>query len=154
MFGRRAAPPVDSASHGTVSVTDPAPVTDVPTAEKSFVVWYLARIQAFCVAELQKNLAFHLSGHVLHSLFWKNMDSVVKKPAPRTTAHAAPIRFSGFQMRWMPRIRQRTITTIACPNTRTEAENALAVTNAPRGVGVVSTLARTPASRSQITWMP
>ena len=29
-------------------------MTDVPAAEKSFVVWYLARIQAFCIAELQK----------------------------------------------------------------------------------------------------
>jgi superoxide dismutase, Fe-Mn family len=25
------------------------------------------------INQLQKNLAFHLSGHVLHSLFWKNM---------------------------------------------------------------------------------
>jgi len=25
--------------------------------------------------QLQKNLAFHLSGHVLHSLFWRNMSS-------------------------------------------------------------------------------
>src|ERR1700755_2229051 len=25
--------------------------------------------------QLQKNLAFHLSGHVLHSLFWRNMTS-------------------------------------------------------------------------------
>src|SRR4029079_19698025 len=32
----------------------PAPVTEIPAAEKSFVVWYLARIQAFCIAELQK----------------------------------------------------------------------------------------------------
>jgi len=53
MFARRAAPPVDSADR-TATVTDPAPVTDVPAAEKSFVVWYLARIQAFCIAELQK----------------------------------------------------------------------------------------------------
>ena len=53
MFARRAAPPVDSADR-TATVTDPAPMTDVPAAEKSFVVWYLARIQAFCIAELQK----------------------------------------------------------------------------------------------------
>ena len=53
MFARRAAPPVDSADRAA-TVTDPAPVTDVPAAEKSFVVWYLARIQAFCIAELQK----------------------------------------------------------------------------------------------------
>src|SRR5947208_17073866 len=25
------------------------------------------------INQLQKNLAFHLSGHVLHSLFWRNM---------------------------------------------------------------------------------
>jgi Fe-Mn family superoxide dismutase len=27
------------------------------------------------INQLQKNLAFHLSGHVLHSLFWRNMSS-------------------------------------------------------------------------------
>jgi len=53
MFARRAAPPVDSADR-TATVTDPAPVSEIPAAEKSFVVWYLARIQAFCIAELQK----------------------------------------------------------------------------------------------------
>src|SRR5262249_35674320 len=26
------------------------------------------------INQLQKNLAFHLSGHVLHSLFWKNLN--------------------------------------------------------------------------------
>src|SRR4029434_2716153 len=25
------------------------------------------------INQLQKNLAFHISGHVLHSLFWRNM---------------------------------------------------------------------------------
>jgi ABC-2 type transport system permease protein len=54
MFARRAAPQIDSADRTTTTVTDPAPVTDIPAAEKSFVVWYLARIQAFCIAELQK----------------------------------------------------------------------------------------------------
>ena len=55
MFARRAAPHADSADRTTTTtVTDPAPVTDIPAAEKSFVVWYLARIQAFCIAELQK----------------------------------------------------------------------------------------------------
>ena len=54
MFARRAAPQIDLADRTTTTVTDPAPVTDIPAAEKSFVVWYLARIQAFCIAELQK----------------------------------------------------------------------------------------------------
>jgi ABC-2 type transport system permease protein len=54
MFARRAAPQTASADRTTTPVTDPAPVTDIPVAEKSFVVWYLARIQAFCIAELQK----------------------------------------------------------------------------------------------------
>jgi len=35
------------------------------------------------INQLQKNLAFHVSGHVLHSLFWRNMtpDGGAKPPA-------------------------------------------------------------------------
>jgi len=43
------------------------------------------------INQLQKNLAFHVSGHVLHSLFWRNMtpDGGKKPPAQLAKAIAA-----------------------------------------------------------------
>ena len=42
----------------------------------------------------------------------------------------------------------------ACATARMPAANAFAATSATRGVGVTSSLASTPASRSQMIWMP
>ena len=39
-------------------------------------------------------------------------------------------------------------------NARMPAANALPVISAARGVGVTSSFARIPASRSQMIWMP
>ena len=46
------------------------------------------------------------------------------------------------------------MTTIAWDRARMPAAKALPVTRAERGVGVTMSLLSTPASRSQITWMP
>lgn len=38
------------------------------------------------ITQLEKNLAFHLSGHVLHSIFWTNLDPDSGEPGPELTA--------------------------------------------------------------------
>ncbi len=47
-----------------------------------------------------------------------------------------------------------TMTTTAWTSAFTPDAKALPVTRAERGVGVTSSLFRTPASRSQMIWMP
>ncbi len=81
-------------------------------------------------------------------------DSVAKNADPSTTASAAAISRSGLAVKWTPRIRARTRITMTWLKARIDAANALPVTRAARGVGVTRSLASTPASRSQITWMP
>ena len=56
------------------------------------------------INQLQKNLAFHLSGHVLHSMFWENLSpDGGGKPegelAPRSTTASGPSRASGTSSR-------------------------------------------------------
>ena len=46
------------------------------------------------------------------------------------------------------------MTTTAWRQARMPAAKALPVTSAERGVGVTMSLLSTPASRSQMTWMP
>ena len=45
-------------------------------------------------------------------------------------------------------------TPITCTTERTPAANALPVMSADAGAGVTISLARMPASRSQMIWMP
>ena len=47
-----------------------------------------------------------------------------------------------------------TTTTAACTSDLTPAANAFPVISAARGVGVTISLVSTPASRSQMIWMP
>ena len=47
-----------------------------------------------------------------------------------------------------------TSTTIAWTTARMPAANAFAATSAARGVGVTISFVSTPASRSQMIWMP
>jgi hypothetical protein len=61
---------------------------------------------------------------------------------------------SGLSVRATPRIAARTTTTMAWTTERTPAANALPVMSAGRGVGVTISLVSTPASRSQMIWMP
>ena len=47
--------------------------------------------------QLQKNLAFHLSGHVLHSLFWKNMSPQSTGTPTGELLKAVERDFAGFK---------------------------------------------------------
>jgi Fe-Mn family superoxide dismutase len=38
------------------------------------------------ITQLEKNLAFHLSGHVLHSIFWTNLGPDTGEPGPALSA--------------------------------------------------------------------
>ncbi len=82
------------------------------------------------------------------------MDRQEKKAAPRSTATAAPTSFSGLAVSPTPSRAASNRTTATCISARTPAANALPATSAVRGVGVTMSLARTPASRSQMIWMP
>jgi len=82
------------------------------------------------------------------------MDRQQKNAAPSTSTTAAPTSLSGFAVRPTPRSAASTSTTSAWISARTPAANALPATSAARGVGVTINFASTPASRSQMIWMP
>src|SRR5688500_8498829 len=42
------------------------------------------------IGQLEKNLAFNLSGHVLHSILWKNMRSEERRVGKESRAGRAP----------------------------------------------------------------
>ena len=48
------------------------------------------------INQLQKNLAFHLSGHVLHSMFWENLSPDGGGPPEGELADAVDDGFGGF----------------------------------------------------------
>lgn len=48
------------------------------------------------IGQLEKNLAFHLSGHVLHSLLWKNLSPRGGGPPRGALAEALDEHFGGF----------------------------------------------------------
>jgi hypothetical protein len=70
-----------------------------------------------------------------------------------TIANDAAIR-SGLVLSVTPRITDSANTTTTCADARIPAENDFPRISAERGVGVTSSLVRTPASRSQMIWMP
>jgi len=49
------------------------------------------------INQLEKNLAFHLSGHVLHSLFWRNLSSRGGGEPERDLADAVRESFGSFK---------------------------------------------------------
>ena len=61
---------------------------------------------------------------------------------------------SGFEVSATPRSAATTSTTTTWPIARIPAANALPMISAERGVGVTSSFVSTPASRSQMIWMP
>jgi hypothetical protein len=81
-------------------------------------------------------------------------DRQQKKAAPSSTMTATPASFNGLKVRCTPSTNASTNTTTAWASARTPAANALPVTSAARGVGVTISLASTPASRSQMIWIP
>jgi Fe-Mn family superoxide dismutase len=42
------------------------------------------------IVGLEKTLAFHISGHVLHSIFWKNLSSPTEPWGVRWTSNSGP----------------------------------------------------------------
>ena len=60
-----------SSSSTTASTT--RPTSTAPTRRSRSSPRPAPRDDFGTINQLQKNLAFHLSGHVLHSMFWKNM---------------------------------------------------------------------------------
>ena len=61
---------------------------------------------------------------------------------------------SGLWVSATPRMADSTTITTAWTSERSPAAKALPVISAARGVGVTISLASTPASRSQMIWMP
>ena len=83
-----------------------------------------------------------------------DIDRHEKNAAASQTAAAAATRRSGFVVRATPSSAESTSTTTTWLRARTPAANALPAISATRGVGVTRSLARTPASRSQMIWIP
>ena len=83
------------------------------------------------------------------------IDRQAKNAEPSITITKAPRMRSGFVVSDTPRMAESTSTTTTwamasgCP-----AANDLPRISAERGVGVTSSFVSTPASRSQMIWMP
>ena len=83
------------------------------------------------------------------------IDRQEKKADPSTTtSDDAEQPAAGSAVSATPRIADSTTMTAAWTSERTPAANALPVISAARGVGVTISLVSTPASRSQMIWMP
>ena len=82
------------------------------------------------------------------------MDRQEKNAEPSTTTAAVARSLSGLPVNATPRIAASTTTTAAWTIDRTPAANAFPLIRAARGVGVTISLVSTPASRSQMIWMP
>ena len=83
-----------------------------------------------------------------------DLDRQEKNAEPSTTTTAVASSFSGLWVSATPRMAESTTTAAAWTIERTPAAKALPVISADRGVGVTMSLASTPASRSQMIWMP
>ena len=83
-----------------------------------------------------------------------DIDRHEKNAVASHTASAAAASFSGSVVRATPSRAYTTSTTTTWLNARIPAANALPEMSAVRGVGVTSSFARIPASRSQMIWMP
>ena len=82
------------------------------------------------------------------------IDRQEKNAEPSTTTAAAPSSLSGLSVSVTPSSADKISTATACTTERTPAANALPVIRAARGVGVTMSLVSTPASRSQMIWIP
>ena len=51
------------------------------------------------INQVEKDLAFHLSGHVLHSIFWRNLEPNDGAPPSRTARSRHPRRLSAASNR-------------------------------------------------------
>ena len=82
------------------------------------------------------------------------IESVEKNAAASSTTTTTPASRSGFTVNATPSSAASTSTTSPWTSARMPAANALPATSADRGVGVAISFASTPASRSQMIWMP
>ncbi len=82
------------------------------------------------------------------------MDTQEKNAEPSTTMAAVASSFSGLPVSATPSSAESTTITAAWTIERTPAAKALPVISAARGVGVTMSLVSTPASRSQMIWIP
>lgn len=83
-----------------------------------------------------------------------DIDRQEKNAEPSTTTQAAASSFSGLPVIATPRMAASTTITTPWTSDRSPAAKDLPVISAERGVGVTMSLASTPASRSQMIWMP
>jgi hypothetical protein len=82
------------------------------------------------------------------------IDRHEKNAVPSITMTTTPSQRSGLSVSVTPRIADSTRIATAWVSARMPAANAFPVISAARGVGVTRSLASTPASRSQMIWMP
>ena len=82
------------------------------------------------------------------------MDRQAKNVDPRTTNTPTPRSLTGLAVSATPSSAESATITTAWTRDRTPEAKAFPVISAALGVGVTMSLVRTPASRSQMNWMP